>query len=464
MSLDSGGGTPVPQRFARICHVCNARTRARTFCDSCGHPLCPSCTCEVPEGSVNAHRAFMAANQAATIPPGVDHRTRPAEGPRRTSLVANADAAQARKNQGAHSIADEDFPTPRPLRAVPPAARKGTVTGNPFVVADRAAQTSVTDGEAPDKSTPASKSNLSECLPRREDFTVDSPWQDECETPTHAGHRPFRVASATARIERLTTYIQIVMGARSPQMSQRRAAVRSRSQANDLRCKWHQRHLLKVADRGIQPWPDRHPRLKRPRNLSAGGRCTLSPPRPGNPPAAAPGLDETRTTARTTSALGAARAPRQRIPRAHPRRRNPPVPPRSRVVYGDACSTSRRRATRSSARRTTPSTIRRLGSWPGRAPGCGTRPSHSAVSTAPASLRSISAGRPSARRPGAGVRSNGPPSTRPARPRARGRASRAPRPCRRRRGKARRASRRCPLTPPSARRAGRLIRASCRRP
>ena len=179
MSLDSGGGTPIPQKYPRVCHVCNARTRTETFCDSCGHPLCPSCTCEFPDGSAEARGVVVptAATQAGRARQ-VDNDARSTYVSRRPSQAANAKVPRASKNPDSPTArSNAGAAAPRPPKAVPTFARKGTVTQNPFVLADRAGQGSMGDEEPPSKSVPNGKhSTFSDCVLRREDITVDAPW------------------------------------------------------------------------------------------------------------------------------------------------------------------------------------------------------------------------------------------------------------------------------------------------
>lgn len=122
-----GDGSARPYRFARICHVCSARTTARLYCHSCGHPLCPSCTCEVPENTPEAHRQFLAMIQ----------KTRDAS---RSSDTVGKSQKQASK---------DDEPEGPPMK---PLTRQGTVSDHPFLIADREVRKSVAADRESDRS------------------------------------------------------------------------------------------------------------------------------------------------------------------------------------------------------------------------------------------------------------------------------------------------------------------------
>lgn len=56
------GSSSVDAQNMRVCHVCFVSIpNTRTYCISCGHPLCKTCTCPVPEGAEGVHKAFEAS-------------------------------------------------------------------------------------------------------------------------------------------------------------------------------------------------------------------------------------------------------------------------------------------------------------------------------------------------------------------------------------------------------------------
>jgi hypothetical protein len=108
-----------PQPYWRICHICGAKTHSKTFCTSCGHPLCQTCTCAVPQDSASAHKGFAAAR-----PPHLATQQsfgKPSQQPRPIPPI---------------STATDEAPTVRSVKRSETASLKN----NPFLIADRVAK------------------------------------------------------------------------------------------------------------------------------------------------------------------------------------------------------------------------------------------------------------------------------------------------------------------------------------
>ena len=202
---DLDGTNSVDPSAVRTCHVCLARVSSlRTYCTSCGHPLCKTCTCPIPEGADEAHKAFEDSGGVhLTIRDGDTltsyNRSVP---PSPTKEFANPlEAAEAGTHQLDNTGQEDDAgessrhqesatrPPPKPI-----GSRTSSVKDNPFIVADRLS------GGGPSiskhvKTSQATRRGTapSDCISRRS----DSEHKDEqCNDPTcratHPGHRPYR--------------------------------------------------------------------------------------------------------------------------------------------------------------------------------------------------------------------------------------------------------------------------------
>ena len=169
--------------------MCKARIRSRTFCASCGHPLCQTCTCPVPDGATEIHREFL-ANRGAhlAIRDGEAYTSYPGSLPSSSSIgSAPSIVGQRSKKTGSKT-------TRSPIAVQ---GRASSVRDNPFVIADRITKAHTAAAQATPVSVIANR-KLSEYVPHHADYT----WQpevsseSECNDPTcratHEGYRPYR--------------------------------------------------------------------------------------------------------------------------------------------------------------------------------------------------------------------------------------------------------------------------------
>lgn len=106
----------------RLCHVCEKKTRGPSFCTSCGHPLCKTCSCEVPEASIEACELHAAAKAA--------HRATP-RSPSPRPKVEDAGTTEVKK------------PLSTPEKRAGRGHGKNMLQNNPFLIADQIVKTKI---------------------------------------------------------------------------------------------------------------------------------------------------------------------------------------------------------------------------------------------------------------------------------------------------------------------------------
>jgi hypothetical protein len=142
----NGDGAQSGSNFWRICHICAEKSRSRSFCTSCGHPLCRTCTCEIPHGATEAHTAYSSAK-------GAHNRT-----PRISVDDGNRKEVQVEQS-GSHQHV-----------SLKTGGRKGArsiVKDNPFYVADRVATAKCAESKTTSPTIREDRST--ECEARPED-------------------------------------------------------------------------------------------------------------------------------------------------------------------------------------------------------------------------------------------------------------------------------------------------------
>lgn len=201
---DLDGANSVDPSSVRTCHVCLAGVSSiRTYCTSCGHPLCKTCTCPIPEGADEAHKAFedsggvhltirdgdTLTSYNRSVPPS------PTKEPGDPLEAAGAGEGQLDNTAQEDDIGESSTHQDTASRPPKPAESKtSSVKDNPFIVADRLSA----GGPSTSKHVHVSQTTRrgtapSDCISRRS----DSEHKDEhCSDPTcratHPGHRPYR--------------------------------------------------------------------------------------------------------------------------------------------------------------------------------------------------------------------------------------------------------------------------------
>lgn len=198
-------GTNSVNPSVRTCHVCLATVSGlRTYCTSCGHPLCKTCTCPIPEGADEAHKAFedsggvhltvrdgdtlTSYNRSVPSSPTKEDANPLATADVKNDLQNNAVQEHDVGESSGHQAIDTTAP-PKPR-----GSKTSSVKDNPFIVADR----HTAGGQS--ASRPANTSHAtrrgaapSECISHRSD---NEQIDDRCNDPTcratHPGHKPYR--------------------------------------------------------------------------------------------------------------------------------------------------------------------------------------------------------------------------------------------------------------------------------
>jgi hypothetical protein len=125
-----------PRSYWRICHICGARTHSKSFCTSCGHPLCQTCTCALPTDINMPLKVFSAVR-----PPHLASQNTLGRQPRPLDQ-ASLDAEQRTGNAPALVIK-------RPETT--------SLKDNPFLVADRVAKKQVVEPQLTGAAVTANK-------------------------------------------------------------------------------------------------------------------------------------------------------------------------------------------------------------------------------------------------------------------------------------------------------------------
>ncbi|KAH8894843.1 hypothetical protein GQ53DRAFT_744258 [Thozetella sp. PMI_491] len=175
-----GDGTPKEEQLWKLCHICGDKIRSGDFCSSCGHPLCRTCTCEVPAGSVEAGNSYATAKTIHNVTP---HASR---------VKNDVTWRESRRT----SLSSRGRPGPE---SVPPLRRpKSSLKNNPFIVADRIAKATVAEPQTSNTNIQAARHRRSsELLASKELLEEEEPaWHSGCGNPSCApyekSHHPFR--------------------------------------------------------------------------------------------------------------------------------------------------------------------------------------------------------------------------------------------------------------------------------
>lgn len=142
------GTNSVDAQSARICHVCLALIpNTRTYCTSCGHPLCKTCTCPVPETAEEAHKAFEASGGVhLTIRDGSTltsyNRSVPSSPIKESGRHIAVSAAEASSQQPPRQIYDRAEDSRHQVPATTSlfklqSSGKPCVKASPFIIADQ---------------------------------------------------------------------------------------------------------------------------------------------------------------------------------------------------------------------------------------------------------------------------------------------------------------------------------------
>lgn len=201
----------------RLCHVCHSTIAAeRTFCTSCGHPLCKTCNCPVPEGAEEAHRVFVASGGAhLTVRDGETltsyNRSVPPSPTREAADPLDDDGARLSRQHSTTQDTERDETTRRTAPATtffsrPLAPRKSKIS------TQRGSRVSQVTAEPPEGEHPGagrflrqskasrSKTAPSDCVTHRSDSEYgEEPCSDPVCRATHPGYRPYRHSLACTK-------------------------------------------------------------------------------------------------------------------------------------------------------------------------------------------------------------------------------------------------------------------------
>ncbi|KAJ0163315.1 hypothetical protein CTA2_3182 [Colletotrichum tanaceti] len=175
-SRHQDGANSIPRDVTSNCHSCGTEVTSRTFCNTCGHTVCPQCTSEIPfdEESLDVEHAGSTRQRKLA---SEWHALNAAEEDAETSSSLETTTETSKKQQAS-------------------VATSTTLKDNPFIRADRmtkvtAAEPQITDATI--RAPPAAR--LSDCVPQQTDLGIADPHGNygnpRCNA-THAGHHSGR--------------------------------------------------------------------------------------------------------------------------------------------------------------------------------------------------------------------------------------------------------------------------------
>lgn len=259
----------------RTCHVCLATVSSiRTYCTSCGHPLCKTCTCPIPEGADESHKAFEDSGGVhLTIRDGetltsYNRSVPPSPVKESANSLEASDVGTSLRNR--NTVKEQELGQSSARQVItttsqpkPGGSRASSVKDNPFIVADR-----LTANE-PSTSKPVTKTQAtrkgaapSECVSRRSDSEhMDEHCSDPACRATHPGHQPYRHSVSCSELR--STYSADETSTDNPQQTEHYASHHEHHgrdtskpachehRADDLRHEErHGRHVKEPVDQG----------------------------------------------------------------------------------------------------------------------------------------------------------------------------------------------------------------------
>ena len=194
------GTSSTDSQNVRVCHVCLATVpNIRTYCTACGHPLCKTCTCPVPEGAEEAHKAFEGSGGVhLTIRDGDTLTSYNRSVPPSPTKESKDPMARAKAGTSRQHHARQEYERVEDTRHLAPATTsllkrkssiKPCVKENPFVVADRLTRSGPTSytGQTIKRGTAPS-----ECVSHiSDDDYQDAIGDDQTCRAVHPGYQPY---------------------------------------------------------------------------------------------------------------------------------------------------------------------------------------------------------------------------------------------------------------------------------
>jgi hypothetical protein len=161
----------------QMCHVCSIATRVGQFCHVCHHPLCPSCTCSVPDFPMEWTNA-----PGSTDPMDEAIGRQPSGSPSREDKAAPLIAT-------GHIEKDSGFGMKQVMGDIfgfKHTPQQSSIIDNPFILADRSAhgpRDKSLRGLDEARSGSTLRNSLSACIPRRSDPMLMAPMLQEYASP-----------------------------------------------------------------------------------------------------------------------------------------------------------------------------------------------------------------------------------------------------------------------------------------